>query len=206
MCNKILFASVSILAALVICQPVMAQPPDPESPDKVAPALRPQNEATTSAEPVTAGMFYDGHSTYSFQPYAFDSVVDINGCVYLTGASTFQYLASRVQLPQGARVHELTLYYKDNTASTSDQVRVFLQRTSYMNDVINNSPSASSLGESASTAVRRDVTFIPSSWVIDNSQFSYTLIAQLTAMGINMQICGARIGYTFSTSAPLVLR
>ncbi len=38
--------------------------------------------------------------------------------MFRTASSTFGYLASRLQLPQGARVKELTLYFKDNTAST----------------------------------------------------------------------------------------
>lgn len=111
MCNKVLFVSLAaVLSVVMAFQPAIAQQPDPESPTKLAEKFLPQGTSNVEAEPVTSGMFYDGHSTFSFQPYSYDNVVDISGCVFRTASSTFGYLASRVQLPQGARVQELTLY------------------------------------------------------------------------------------------------
>jgi hypothetical protein len=168
--------------------------------------MQSQGAASPQAEPVTPGMLYEGYSTYTLQPYSVDNPVDIQGCIYRTATSSFAYVAARLQLPQGARVQEITLYFKDNTPSTADGVVLHITRDSYMQDSSSNTLSASSVGLAASTAVRRVVRTLSTPLVIDNAQNAYTLIANLTATGSSLQICGARIGYTFASAAPIVVK
>ncbi len=207
MCNKVLFAFLAaILTAVLALQPAIAQQPDPESPTKLTEKVLPQGVSNSEAEPVTPGMFYEGYSNYIFQPYTYDNTVDISGCIYRTAASTFGYVAARLQLPQGALVKEVTLYLKDNTPSTTDGISLSVTRNSYMMDSISSLVTVDGIGLAASPNVRRVVKTLSPPLTIDNSQYAYTLIAQLTATGSSLQICGARVGYTFSSSTPLVVR
>lgn len=207
MCNKVRFALLAAaMSSIMAFQPAIAQQPDPEASTKMTETVQPHDALNSEAEPVTSGMFYEGYSNYSFQPYTYDNTVDISGCIYRTAASTFGYVAARLQLPQGALVKEITLYYKDNTPSNLDGVSLSINKNSFMMDSISNTPSASSVGMPASPDVRRVVRTLSTPLVIDNAQNAYTLVANLTATGSLLQICGARIGYTFATNTPIVQR
>lgn len=122
-----------------------------------------------------------------------DTAYDGLGCIHTTGGTDL-IINTKLILPDGAIIRYLRLYYYDN--STSGRVSAYLTRYdpgSDTNDLI--SAASSTSGAGGYGTVLSPVL----SEVVDNSNYSYTLIGWPSANDSNLRVCGMRVAYWASS-------
>ncbi len=115
------------------------------------------------------------------------SASDSGGCIYMTGGSTLGVLNTPLQLPDGASVIALRMYYNDTSAS--DSVGWFTIYDLYGGlvkeySVLSSGNSGVGFAESG-----------PIDHVIDYNLYSYVLNWRPNVAGSSMQLCGFRVFY-----------
>jgi hypothetical protein len=150
---------------------------------------------TLSASP---GHGYVSVPAAAFQPVAHSYEYANSGISVVNWDDTTQFWAAPVQLPQGATVTKMTFYWNDT--DEGDDALVVLYRTPFTDtsDILAMAYSSGygGFGDSEDTDIEHGV--------IDNSQYSYLLAAELprTATRLN----GVIIEYTYPVSLPLLVR
>ncbi len=180
---------------------VLPAPGEPgQMPDKVAP----YQELEPPAAPSSPGgaTFYKFYSANTFVPYDDDMtfVYFGAGCLYRTAGSQFAEI--NVQLPQGAIVDFLRIYYYDNDAINNASAYLFQ---------FNGLGGFTNLGGASSSGTPGQSFTLspPINHVVDNA--TGALAIRLDYGGgtnSNLRICGVRLQYQFALptlSLPIML-
>jgi hypothetical protein len=137
---------------------------------------------------VTGSGFVSGDSTntYSYVVY---------GGVQVTGAAAWPAkMTASVELPSGATVANLVLYYRDENTTPGDDVVLYLRRYSGSGGwgLVASTDSSANDGISFSTSSNTFFT------TVDNQSFSYMLLAEMHA--IDVVLFGAKVNYTLPST------
>lgn len=112
------------------------------------------------------------------------------GCTYVTSASG-EVLNLHLDLPTGARVEYLRMYYYDTSTSTSVAwVTTYNGEGDYSDAAVVSSSGNSGYGTTLSAAV---------SHIVANDTSAYVLNWRPNATGTTMQLCGLRVAYRLPT-------
>jgi hypothetical protein len=184
-----------LVAALALV--VVAQGPDADG----EPARPPEKIAATgSSDPLpdpaapNATSYFLFLAASTFAP--FDSTMTyVNGglgCIYRTGGA---WLAEHsVQLPQGAEISQIRLYFYDNSTADNAAAQLYaFPGTGSSTKIVE--------VESAGTPGQSWVDSAPFSYRVDNS--AEALVARLdyqSSWSENVKICGVRIRYQYTPS------
>jgi hypothetical protein len=155
----------------------------------------------------TSATYYQTYLWRDFQPFQSSVNVSFTGdnadrrLYIVSGAGE---VTTRLQLPQGAQVTEVTYYYFDNTPAPQD-LGMVISRESL---ATGQSAGFGSIAPTVTSTTMMSATLIISpALVIDNSQYSYEIYAGFYATTPNLGFRGARIGYTVPTVwLPLINR
>lgn len=176
--------ALTALLVVALALVVVAQEPG-QSPDRIA-AIGDSDPADPNA---TSYFLYIAASTF----VPFDSTMTyVNeglGCIYRTGGAWL--MEHSVQLPQGAEISQIRLYFYDN--STVDNAALQLYAF----------PGTGKIAEVESTGTPGQswVDSAPFSHRVDNS--AEALVARLdyqSSWSENVKICGVRIRYQYTPS------
>jgi hypothetical protein len=171
-------------------------------------AFSPQVDSR-AAQPVqaTSATYYQTYLWRDFQPFQSSVNVSFTGDnadrrLYITSGGG--EVTTRLQLPQGAQVTEVTYFYFDNTPAPQDlgmSITGESLATGQTTAVGSTAPTITSTSMMSATFT------ISPALVINNSQFSYEIHVGLYAATPNLGFRGARIGYTVPTVwLPLINR
>lgn len=123
------------------------------------------------------------------------------GCLYVSGGSASTVYNIHLEIPDGARIDYLRIFYND--ASTSDSYAWVTRYDDYggIEDVASVTSSGSSgYGTQLSSFVSHEV---------DNVNYSYVLNWRPVVVGSSMQLCGLRVAYRVlmtESYLPLILK
>lgn len=158
--------------------------------DTVLPAL--------PGAPTTLGTFYQSFAGSEFHPKSVAGVKTASGeahCIYadeISGNPTGDPVIVPVQMPQGAVVTEIVLYYW--RGSTDDDADLELKRSNMQGTV---DTPGSVTGTGGSGYAHKSATLNPTI-TVDNGTYAYFLAARFNHAGAGMKLCGARIAYTYT--------
>jgi hypothetical protein len=111
------------------------------------------------------------------------------GCVYINNGN--QLMTVDLNIPAGARIDYLRLYYRDTSASNSTAWITTYDGAGAFTDLTNVSSAGNSgYGTTLSPLV---------SHVVNNASRSYSLNWQANQTGTSMQLCGLRVAYRLPT-------
>lgn len=164
-----------------------------------------QNDTSTEAvitgdSPVPGGPGFIMVSPFEFKPYSTSYEWGFLGkSVYNPGLS-YSHMVAGLNLPDGATITKLTLFYKDNVAS---DLTLYLFRGSMDNTEYQ---MAHVLSEDWDTTYRFVSTTSISDPVVNNQVFSYFLYVYFPGnVGQNVLLTNVRIDYGYTTVAPLIM-
>jgi hypothetical protein len=184
--------ALTALLVVALALVVVAQEPG-RSPDAIA-APGGSDPPPEAADP-NATSYFLFLAASTFAPFD-DTMTYVNGghgCIYRTGGAWL--MEHTVQLPQGAEISQIRLYYYDN--STIDNAAVQLYAFA-------GNSSSTEIVNLESTGTPGGPTWIdsaPFSYIVDNS--AEALVARLDFQGSwteNIKICGVRIRYQYTPS------
>jgi hypothetical protein len=141
-------------------------------------------------------------SANTFVPYEDDMTYQYggSGCVYRTGGAS--YSEHSVQLPQGAEITQVRLFFYDNDSVNNAEVQLY----SFPGDGTNEKLVDL---ESVGTPGQVWLDSAPFSHIVDNSAEALSVRLDYQSSSNNdVEICGVRIRYQYSpsiTSLPLIL-
>lgn len=148
--------------------------------------------------------FYKRYSADTFTP-AFSDMeyrYSTGGCMYRTGGASYDHTANSVQLPEGAEITYLRLYFYDMNPDLDAVAQLMTYDGQGHLDLLGFAQSSGTLGWSSVG------TSIPS-YVVHNVDESLALWLNFgNSTGDTLRLCGVRIQYKytlFSTSLPLIL-
>jgi hypothetical protein len=111
------------------------------------------------------------------------------GCVYINNGN--QLMTVDLNIPTGARIDYLRLYYRDTSASNSTAWITNYDGAGAFTDLTNVASTGNSgYGTTLSPLV---------SHVVNNASRSYSLNWQANQTGTSMQLCGLRVAYRLPT-------
>lgn len=195
------------LLVLLVTLGVTAQGPDHspagEGPEKVT--LVEEVELRAGAADPNQEFFYKRYSADTFVP-AFSDMeyrYDTGGCMVRTGGSAYDHTAHSVQLPEGAEITYVRLYFYDNDPDLDAVAQLMAydgQGGVELIDVVQSkgTPGWNSVGSG-----------LPISHVVHNMDEALALWLYFGhSTSDNLRLCGVRIQYKYTlsrTSLPLVL-
>lgn len=156
--------------------------------------------ASAPGAPVPGGPGYVSLNGLSFRTFSANtSYTYVGACLYYSGGSSFDYFAAPIQVPNGATLSQVVVYYKDGDAG--HDLQLLLQRI----------PLGESTGDTLATVVssgsvagpRIASTAVISSPLVDLSANSYLLQASLPASS-GVELCGVRVDYDYPVALPVV--
>jgi hypothetical protein len=147
-------------------------------------ALRPEMVAATSVMHflfVAGSAFNPRNSTYTYAESGG------GGCIYQVAGSTDGIFNVNLQLPEGAVIDKLRLFYYDSSANNAGAWVTEYDGAGGMSDVAYiQSTSAAGYGNAANTAF---------SYMVKNNEHGLVLKWRSNQLGSTMQLCGMRIRY-----------
>lgn len=150
------------------------------------------------AAPTTSGTFYQSFAGTEFHPKSVAGIKTQSAdaqCIYadeITGNPYTDPVVVPVQMPQGAVVTEIVLYYYRGGAS--DNPALELKRSNMLGTV---DTPVTVLGSGGSGYAYKSATLNPTI-TVDNATYAYFLLARLDHLGSGIRLCGARIAYTYT--------
>ena len=133
---------------------------------------------------------------YSEWPYSFGVG---GGALYNPGATDYYYEAA-VNLPHGAKITKVVVYYYDNS---STDIWIVLAALSTDDGSLWNPASLMTSGADTTLRVVEDSTISPD--VIDNQSIAYWIEVGIPGnQGTNLMLRGIRIDYDYPVSLPLI--
>jgi hypothetical protein len=205
--NLIAGLALTVLLAVLFTWGVAAQDPNNgpagEIPEKVT--VVEEVELFAGAASPNQSVFYKRYSADTFAPASSDMEYsyETGGCVSRSGGGSYDHTAHTVQLPEGAEITYLRLYFYDMDAEND----AIAQLMSYdgqghlgLIDVVHSvgTPGWSSVGSG-----------LPISYVVHNADEALALwLVFGNSTDRTLRICGVRIQYKYTlsrTSLPLVL-
>lgn len=136
---------------------------------------------------------------YSTQEYAFNIG---GGALYNTGSSDSYYEAA-VNLPHGAKITKVVVYYYDN--SPTKDVWVLLAAISMDDSILPAMAWFESSGADSNNRVMENTTISPD--IIDNQSYAYWIEVGLPGgQSTNLMIRGIRIDFSYPVNLPLIKR
>jgi hypothetical protein len=141
-------------------------------------------------------------SANTFVPYDDDMTYQYggSGCVYRTGGASF--MEHSVQLPQGAEITQVRLFFYDNDSVYNAEVQLYAFPGDGTNEKLVDLESVGTPGQ-----VWLDSA--PFSHIVDNSAEALSLRLDYQSSSNDLvEICGVRIRYQYTpstTSLPLIL-
>ena len=113
-----------------------------------------------------------------------------------------------VQLPHGATITQVILYYIDNG---DDKIRLRLQSCPLTNPTYDNSTDLISMESTGASSYARVVigNSFPNGNIIDNEKNSYVILIDLPSTPVNTNnyaVGGVRIDYAYSVNLPAVMK
>ncbi|MEL7625394.1 MAG: hypothetical protein AAGU15_00865 [Anaerolineaceae bacterium] len=160
-----------------------------------------ENAGTNAAVPGGPG-FVMIHPTafvpmFSEWPYSFGIG---GGALYNPGTAEYYYEAA-VNLPHGAKITKVVVYYFDNSATSN--IWVILAGISMDDYLLPNLAYLVTSGAEANNRVMEDTTISPD--VIDNQSFAYWVEVGIPGNeSSNLNLRGIRIDYEYPVSLPLI--
>lgn len=198
----IVFLILALALGLTSSQAV-AQTPVPPEPGSETPELM-------GGSPVPGGPGYVSLSHYDFVMKYPGSVTYItNGISICSSNSSPSELYAPIQLPHGARVNKVVVYFLDNNSTYNLNVKLNLHpllsnEDSYpLADITPaTTPPAYSYNSAATTSINSLYA------TVNNAASSYLVYLYLPATGGTGALClsGVRIDYGYPTSMPLVVK
>lgn len=162
-------------------------------------ALGTTSGARTPQSILPAILYYDRVLGTDFQPRVSTTTFayDFNGCVNQTGGTDNRFVA-HVNLPDGANLKFIRFYFNDTSATDMTLWLTKYQPGQSSTDITSVTSSGSAgYGTTMSPEIGGPGPSDPPAEVVDNSNYSYTLIVGPTASTSAQQFCGARIAYYF---------
>ena len=156
--------------------------------------------ASAPRAPVPGGPGHVSLNGLSFRTFSANtSYAYVLACLYYSGGSSFDYFAAPIQVPNGATLNQLVVYFKN--ADAGHDLQVLLQRI----------PLGESTGDTLATVVssgsvagpRIVSTAVITSPLVDLSANSYLLQASLPASS-GVQLCAVRVDYDYPAALPVV--
>lgn len=123
------------------------------------------------------------------------------GCLYVSGGSASTVYNIHLDIPDGARIDYLRIYYYDTSASDSQAWVTRYDDSGALEDIAYVSSSGTS-GHSTQLSAF-------ASHVVDNVNYSYVLNWRPLVVGSSMQLCGLRVAYRVPMTdsyLPLILK
>jgi hypothetical protein len=204
-----LIAGLALIALLAVLLSLGVAAQDPDNgqaanlPEKVT--VVEEVELGAGAADPNQTFFYKRYSADTFTP-AFSDMqyrYDTGGCMYRTGGPSYDHTAHTVQLPEGAEITYLRLYFYDMDAANN----AVAQLMSYDgNGGLNLIDAVQSEGTPGRSSVGSG---LPLSYVVHNADEALALWLYFgESTGNTLRLCGVRIQYKYTltrTSLPLIL-
>ena len=197
--------ALAVLLAVALTLAVVAQDRDgrdaPAPPDQVT--VVKEVELLPDPAAPDATIYFKFISANTFVPYNDDMTYNYYtaGCMYRTGGGN--YTEHTLQLPQGAEIDYLRIYFYDNDA-THDATAYL-----YAYDGQGNSDQIASVGSSGANDYYTSVGSGYFSHVVDNATEALSLSLDYNYASTSaLRICGVRIRYQYTLSIvdlPLIL-
>ena len=148
--------------------------------------------------PTTLNTYYQSFAGTEFHPKSTTGVKTASAeshCIYadeVAGNPATDPLIVPVQMPQGAVITQITLYYWRGTST--DNPNLDLKRSNMLGTV-DTPGTITATGGSGYSSKSLDLN---PTITVDNATYGYFLNARLNHAGSGMRLCGARIAYTYS--------
>jgi hypothetical protein len=148
--------------------------------------------------PTMLGTFYQSYAGSEFHRKSTAGVKTASGdahCIYAdesSGNPIHDPMVVPVQMPQGAIVTQIVLYYW--RGGTDDNANLELKRSNMQGTV---DTPATLDGTGGSDYASKTLNLNPTI-TVDNGIYAYFLAAKLNHAGAGMKLCGARIAYNYT--------
>jgi hypothetical protein len=153
------------------------------------------------SQPVPGGPGYVTLSSFSFVPYNPAATYSYGGSALLyTGGGT-AYFVAPLNLPHGATINQVTMYYLDNDATNN--FSIVLLRYSMTTHLGSTLASVSSSG--ASSLFLNNSTSTIQNPVVDLASNSYYLQLQFPSSSL-LAFEGVRVDYGYGVSLPAIIK
>ena len=205
--NLIAGLALIALLAVLLTLGVAAQDPDNDQaanlPDKTT--VVEEVELLAGAAGPNQTTFYKRYSADTFTPIYSDMqyTYGSGGCMYRTSGSLYDYTAHTVQLPEGAEITYLRLYFYDNSADHNVAAKLMSFDGRGSQTVIDSVQSSGTPGWSSVGSGS------PFSYVVHNMDESIAVWLGFDSnTDSTVQICAVRIQYKYTlsrTSLPMIL-
>lgn len=190
----LVFVTLATIAALMVFGPLtMAQKPaalPSTNPDSSSVGASVEAPPPPRPDPNYLWQMYSG---VDFKPidssYGYDYVSGAGISSNYAGGAWFY---AHVLLPAGAEIRQIKYYYVDNTDSASLSLDSKYYDPATANDTYISNEGTDGLSSSATI---RTLTW-SGTQAVDNSKYSYELIAYFSTGNAGLQLIGARVGYT----------
>ena len=155
-----------------------------------APDARTPDQAGADVDPNWTGYYYFRAAGSALRPR--DSSVNwgnssSGGCLYLSSGATATVFNIHLDIPNGARIDYLRIYYYDTSTSNSQAWVTRYNDEGSLADV----SGVTSLGPAGSGTNLSDLA----SHVVDSVNYSYVLNWRPNQLGSTMMLCGLRVAY-----------
>lgn len=158
--------------------------------DELIPETAPDRLGNVQADPNWTGFYYYHVPGAAFRPR--DSTVSwasdgSGGCVNLSAGTTYVVFNLQLDIPHGARIDYLRIFYYDTNATSSTAWVTRYDDVGGLQDVTNVS--------SAGTAGYGTVLSAFVDHIVDSVDYSYVLNWRPNVLGSTMRLCGLRVAY-----------
>lgn len=160
-----------------------------------------ENNTADAAHPLapTATFHYYlvSGATLNGRSSATEYVYDGSGCAHVTtGTGTGRILNTELNLPDGATIKYLRVYYKDSNPASGVEGYITRYQPGMATLDLVHTGSTDAFNGGYGYTVSTEITE-----TVNNTAYAYTLIGWPDDIGVNNQICGLRVAYYAPTTA-----